>query len=306
MITTHVRSPPRLPLAAALLVVCCWCAAGFAQTAAAEPLTAEVDWFQELGKGGNTGIALFVLAFVTVTIALERLLNLRASRIVPPGFSRQVLPLWQSGNFDDIVRYCKQHPSTLSRMTSFLVEHRKAPAELLIQGAADIGDRELLHEQKRAYGLAAIAGLAPLLGLLGTIIGMIESFKLVEMYGDEGGATVLAGSISKALITTALGLIIAIPALALYHGFKYKTQSLGKTLDEQMECLINEWLLKTMLVSGPQEAGGPAGSAAEPAAISFLCSSCRQKLKADADMSGMAISCPRCGERLTVPSASKD
>jgi biopolymer transport protein ExbB len=277
-----------------------------AQETAPETISAEIDWFYEMTKGGATGIVLFALAFVMVTIALERLFNLRSGRVVPPDFTKRVLPLWTEGKFDELKAVCRQTPSTMARMTSFLVEHRALPAELLIQGASDIGIRELLHEQKRSYGLAVIAGLAPLLGLLGTIIGMIESFKLVEIYGDEGGATILAGSISKALITTALGLIIAIPSMALYHWFKYKIQVINKTLDEQMEVLVNEWLLKSMQVSGASVTvtGGRAPAPEVAEGISFFCTECRQKLKADADMAGTSITCPRCGTSLKIPSAS--
>ncbi len=280
-----------------------------AQDTTPETISAEIDWFHEMTKGGATGLVLFALAFVMVTIALERLFNLRTGRVVPPDFTKQVLPLWSKGNFEELKSVCLKNPSTMGRMTSFLVEHRALPAELLIQGASDIGIRELLHEQKRSYGLAVIAGLAPLLGLLGTIIGMIESFKLVEIYGDEGGATILAGSISKALITTALGLIIAIPAMAMYHWFKYKIQVINKTLDEQMEVLINEWLLKSMQVSGASVAVSTKRSTSAPAqehteAISFFCTECRQKLKADPDMAGTSIACPRCGTSLKIPSDS--
>jgi biopolymer transport protein ExbB len=278
-----------------------------AQETTPETISAEIDWFHEMTKGGVTGIVLFALAFVMVTIALERLINLRTGHIVPPNFTKRVLPLWKEGKFDELKAVCLKAPSTMGRMTSFLVEHRALPAELLIQGASDIGIRELLHEQKRSYGLAVIAGLAPLLGLLGTIIGMIESFKLVEIYGDEGGATILAGSISKALITTALGLIIAIPSMALYHWFKYKIQVINKTLDEQVEVLINEWLLKSMQVSGASLAvsNRHTDSTHEVAdTISFFCTECRQKLKADPDMAGTSIACPRCGTSLKIPSAS--
>lgn len=278
----------------------------------AEPqaLTAEVDWIQELLRGGNTGIALFILSFIMITMAVERAFNLRASRIIPRGFSRKVMPLWRKGRYDELLETCAGLPSTISRMASFLVEHRSLPAELLIQGASDIGVRELLHEQKRAYGLAVIAGLAPLLGLLGTIIGMIESFKLVEIYGDDGGATILAGSISKALITTALGLIIAIPSMALYHLFKFKTQALNKALDEEMEVLINEWLLKSMQVSGesaqlpPTPDGDDNLEPEDGGAITFYCQACRQKLQADADMAGTVIACPRCNTSIKIPAAS--
>jgi biopolymer transport protein ExbB len=66
---------------------------------------------------------------------------------------------------------------------------------------------------------------------------------LVEIYGDEGGASMLAGSISKALITTAIGLIIAIPTLGIYHAVKYRLNCLGDLLEEELEALLNAWLL---------------------------------------------------------------
>lgn len=207
-------------------------------------ITAEVDWMQEIVNGGNTAIVLILLIMVMVTVIVERFLNLRAQRVAPHEFVEEVEPLWQEGRYDDILDSCEDRPSTLSRMTAYLVEHRHADPELLIPGASDIGIRELRTHTQKAFTLAVIAGLAPLLGLLGTMIGMIESFTLVAEYGDDGGASMLAESISKALITTALGLIIAIPSLAIYHFFKYRISSLGTLLDEELEQLVNSWLLK--------------------------------------------------------------
>ena len=207
-------------------------------------IKAEVNWMQEVINGGNTSIALILLIMVMVTVMVERFLNLRAKNICPHDFTEEVKPMWHKGDYDGIIDLCDDEPSTLSRMTSYLVEHRHADPELLIPGAADIGTRELRSHTQKAFTLAVIAALAPLLGLLGTMIGMIESFTLVAEYGDEGGASMLAESISKALITTALGLIIAIPALAVYHFFKFRITSVGTLLDEELEILINSWLLK--------------------------------------------------------------
>lgn len=219
-------------------------AAPAAAVAAEAPVSAEIDWFHELTLGGSTGIALFVLMFALVTIAVERLVNLRRRHLIPPGFVDRALPLWHRDSADELLAVCREHPSTLARMTAFLANHRDAEAALLMDGAAEIGARELMNEQRKTYSLSVIAAVAPLLGLLGTIIGMVEAFKLVELYGDEGGATILAGSISKALITTVLGLVIAIPALMLYHFFKLRIQELGRQLDEEMEKLLHAWLLK--------------------------------------------------------------
>ena len=211
---------------------------------APEVVTAEVDWMAELMNGGNTAIALGLLFLAMVAFTVERLVRLRASSIAPSGLVDEVLPLWHRKAFYQIQQRCESQPSTLARMTGYLVEHRHADPELLIPGAGDIAVRELKQHNQKAFSLAVVAALAPLLGLLGTMIGMIESFKLVEQYGDEGGASMLAGSISKALITTAVGLIIAIPALGLYHFFKFRVSAIGNELDIQLERLVNAWLLK--------------------------------------------------------------
>ncbi|MGB0744497.1 MAG: MotA/TolQ/ExbB proton channel family protein, partial [Opitutales bacterium] len=110
-------------------------------------------------------------------------------------------------------------------------------------GAGDIAGREIRNMHARTYPLAVVASLAPLLGLLGTMIGMIEAFDKVAFYGDDANASLLADSISKALITTAVGLIIAIPTIAVYHYFKYRINSLSSLLEDEVDSVINRLYL---------------------------------------------------------------
>jgi biopolymer transport protein ExbB len=212
---------------------------------AADPaaVTVEVDWFAEILKGGATSVALVILLMAGITFAVERALASRSRFVAPEGLANKVAPLWAKQDFNGIRSACKSQPSTLARMIEFLVGHRDTSPDLLIPGAQDIAARELKRHAQKAYSLAVVAALAPLLGLLGTMIGMIESFKLVEVYGDDGGASMLAGSISKALITTAVGLIIAIGTLAVYHWLKSRINASAAQLDEDFERLVNGWLL---------------------------------------------------------------
>ena len=229
---------------------CSWLTIGMiasgaiAAEATPDIIEAEVDWFAELVKGGLTSVALIVLLMAGITFTVERILALRRKYIVPEGLAVEVEPLWHQNDYDGILDICRNTPCTLARMIQYLTHHRDADPGLLIPGAQDIAGRELKTHGQKAFSLAVVAGLAPLLGLLGTMIGMIESFKLVEIYGDDGGASMLAGSISKALITTAVGLIIAIPSLATYHAFKFRLNVLSETLEEELEFLVNSWLLK--------------------------------------------------------------
>mgnify|MGYP001604582979 FL=1 len=98
--------------------------------------------------------------------------------------------------------------------------------------AGDAASREVRSQIQKAYPLAIVATLSPLLGLLGTVLGMIQSFDMVALAGSLGDASTLAGGISLALITTQGGLMVAVPALGFQHIFKSRTLSLGLELEE--------------------------------------------------------------------------
>ena len=108
----------------------------------------------------------------------------------------------------------------------------------------DMVSRELANHYQRAYPLGIVATMEPLLGLLGMILGMISTFETVALAGALGDATQLATGISEALVTTGLGLAIAIPFLALYHVFKHKTTAFGTELEEEVTNLLGDWLMK--------------------------------------------------------------
>src|SRR5690606_32105728 len=109
---------------------------------------------------------------------------------------------------------------------TFIFEHINAEREIVSQTAGDIAVRDVRIHLTRIYPLSVISSLSPLLGLLGTIVGMIEAFGLVALYGDEGGSAILSNSISLALITTAGGLIVAIPCIAWYFILKNRIMNL--------------------------------------------------------------------------------
>jgi len=202
-----------------------------------------VDWGKEMLEGGVTMIFLGLLSVLLIAFAVERLIVLRRRRFVPPGLAKQVKPLFLQEQYDAVIDRCKTSDSTLGRVIRYLVEHRDAEPMLLAQSAGDLGARELADQEARNVPFAVIAALAPLLGLLGTMIGMIEAFALVEVFGDEGGASMLAGSISKALITTAAGLILAIPAIACYHWFKHRAHQMTQALEAETDALFSAWFV---------------------------------------------------------------
>ncbi len=204
--------------------------------------TAE-EWFTKIQKGGWTIVGLLVLSIIGGAFVLERLFMLRRSRIVPKGLTEAADTLWRKGDYDGILTLCDERPSTLGRVLAFVVRHRRSSAADVSTAAGDIASRELRRHLLWAYPLAVVATLSPLLGLLGTVIGMIEAFDVVVVVG-MGDAKAMAGGISKALITTMMGLTIAIPALFAYHFFKSRTNFFGLSLEEEVTELISEHLMR--------------------------------------------------------------
>lgn len=213
-----------------------------AQAAGGDVVTAQVDWLQEVVNGGLTSVALIVLFMAAIAVIVERWIHLRPSRFVSPQILEALRKTGQSGDWD-LLRSEASGNCLLAAVVRHMVAHFGGSADLIVEGAFEMVSRRMRMENQINNFLAVIAALAPLLGLLGTMIGMIESFKLVEVYGDEGGASMLAGSISKALITTALGLIIAIFALCVYHWNRFQTTRIAERVEEEVEKLVNRWFI---------------------------------------------------------------
>ncbi|SMP48819.1 MotA/TolQ/ExbB proton channel family protein [Neorhodopirellula lusitana] len=126
-----------------------------------------------------------------------------------------------------------------------MVRHRTAGYQITSQLAGDVAAREIRRHTQRLFPIALVATLEPLLGLLGTMLGMIGAFETVAVAGSMGDASIVADDIAKALVTTAVGLIIAIPAVFMYHYLKSQIGFGSASLDQAASGLISDWMLLT-------------------------------------------------------------
>lgn len=195
----------------------------------------------KLKESGKTGLALLLISIVGFSFAFERLFNLRKSYIIPNGLAAQSNKLWEEGKFEELKNLAKSKPSTLSRVIVLLVDHREGTHADVSNLAGDVASREMRVHLQRAYPLAVVATISPLLGLFGTVYGMIGAFESVSLAGKMGDPSIMAGDIAYALITTAIGLVIAVPALVCYHYFRIRTTILSLALEEQVNHLIIRW-----------------------------------------------------------------
>lgn len=211
----------------------------------AAPKERTTSWGQKLKDAGVVGVVQFGLSAFGAVFIFERLFGLRRKNLVPPGLCTRARQLWDGGKFDDLEALGEKEPSTLARVISFIARNRRSPMAEVSQISGELVSRELAIHYQRAYPLGIVATLQPLLGLLGMIFGMIRTFETVAAAGALGDPTQLASGISEALVTTGLGLAFAIPFLALYHYFKYRTNGYGVQLEGEVTSLLTAWLMKS-------------------------------------------------------------
>lgn len=218
------------------------------QAAAVNQSEQEHTWFDEfmdkMQKGGTTMLVLLALSIFGIAVILERLVNLNRSAIVTAGLADKATPLFLEGKYDEVRELCRKDKSILGRIILAIIEHRDCPRADIQSVTNDIGSREIRLQNSKCYPLAIIAVLAPMLGLLGTVFGMIGAFDTVAQAGEMGNAAILADDIAKALITTAGGLVVAIPMLGCFHFFRARTNKLAMLLEAEAGEIYSAWFLR--------------------------------------------------------------
>ena len=222
------------------------------EAAAAEPaadaaheVTALEEWTNYVKQGGATMIFIGLLSVLGIGCALERFVHMRRGRIVPDGFSAEVIELWKAGKTDDVARLCKDSDSMLARVVETMLQHRDSKDYTEVKMfAEDKAGRELRLENRKAAMLSTAATLAPLLGLFGTVFGLLGAFQTVAQLGEMGNAAVLADDIGKALITTVGGLAVSMPCLFVFGLVKNKLNLYAVLLEEEVADLVNQLFVR--------------------------------------------------------------
>lgn len=228
-----------------LLILRQQCYAGDDLASAGEA-SATIDWMAEMQKGGATGIALIVLAVAGVLFAIERLINMRKSNLLAEAsVVDNAAGIDPVEGADAAKALYQENPSSFTKVVSHMAEHSEYDPSEVMEMAGDLAGRDIESHRRRIYSLGVVSTLAPLLGLLGTMIGMIEAFaKFSKLTDSSEAALVLGDSIGKALITTAVGLIIAIPSLAAFHYFKVRLGSMSDKLEADLDRVHRAWFSK--------------------------------------------------------------
>ncbi len=188
--------------------------------------------------GGWLMLPILLCSIGVITIAIERYLALRPRRVAPPHLLRQI---WQwlrnkQLNRETIAELRRSSPLGQILAAGLANAHHGRD---VMKDSIEEAANQVIHKLERYLAaLGTIAVVSPLLGLLGTVIGMIKVFTAIMVQGT-GNAAVLAGGISEALVTTAAGLTVAIPALILHRYFERRIDSLVVTMEDHAIKLVD-------------------------------------------------------------------
>jgi biopolymer transport protein ExbB len=188
--------------------------------------------FELVTAGGWLMVPIIACSIIAFAIIAERLWTLRIKRVIPRQLVAQVWDQAKDRKLDVARLQELRTGSPLGRILAAGLMNRNASREVMKEAIEDTG-RHVVHELERYLNtLGTIAAVSPLLGLLGTVIGMIQVFSAITTQG-VGNPSALAGGISQALITTAAGMSVAIPALMAYRYFRGKVNMLVIRMEQQ-------------------------------------------------------------------------
>jgi biopolymer transport protein ExbB len=196
--------------------------------------------------GGFVGYLIILLSFAAVALVIRFLLEIRRDRVVPQAAADELLARVRAGNIEGARQYCAQQerPSFLTKVVgSSLQRCAQSPFGLLEVRSAmeEAGQREVDRLFRTTDGIGLIASVGPMMGLLGTVFGMIGAFGTIGNVEGAARSHQLAGYMAVALVTTAEGLLVAIPCTAIYAIFRRRIERLvaeAGEVTEQIASLI--------------------------------------------------------------------
>lgn len=224
-----------------------------------------MSWLQTIQSGGVVGYLIIALSIVALALIIMHIVQIRRSALMPPEQLEQIDAQLARGDVDGALRYCidPENDSYLTRiLAAGLTRFQKSAfgAFEIKNALEEAGEEQTARLYRSTDALGVIGSIAPLLGLLGTVLGMVGAFNSISRSVGSNHEE-LAANISLALVTTLMGLILAIPCVALFTFFRNRIDSLGSEAAMEIERLTLH--LETAGVgSSAQAAPAPARKAA--------------------------------------------
>jgi biopolymer transport protein ExbB len=172
--------------------------------------------FEFLSKAGILVIPILLCSVLALAIFCERMIRFARMRSRGAGLSEKVAALLKQKDVQEALEVAEKSNSPMGRILVQAIEAKDLDREMLETVLANATDEEVMSLSSYVHALATIGNVAPLLGLLGTVIGMIKAFMVIQQMGGKVNAAVLAGGIWEAMLTTAFGLSVALPVMVAH------------------------------------------------------------------------------------------
>ncbi|MCX5693196.1 MAG: MotA/TolQ/ExbB proton channel family protein [Candidatus Omnitrophica bacterium] len=198
--------------------------------------------FDIIQKGGAIMYPIILCSIIAFAIILERLYYLRKMKIDAVVFMNNIEGALKYNKIAEAVKICEDTVGPIARIVKAGILKYDRPRQEMREAIEDAGHQEVPMLEKHIKILATIAHITPLLGLLGTVVGMVKAFQVIQVKTitlNPVSAGDLAGGIWEALLTTAAGLIVAIPVIAAYHYLAARVQDFALEMERSATELIN-------------------------------------------------------------------
>jgi biopolymer transport protein ExbB len=195
--------------------------------------------FSLIGKGGFIMIPILVCSIIALAIVIERLYFIRTTQKDPNKTLDRFKESLIGNRLSEEWSGQKDSDDSLKRMIGEGLHLRDLPKWQMEERLSEVGQEEINKQNKFIRGLEVIASITPLMGLLGTVIGMVQAFNKVAEHKGIVDPSLLAGGIWEALLTTAAGLSVAIPTMVMLHYFTRRTENVAFNLEKCGRILIH-------------------------------------------------------------------
>ncbi|MBC8330083.1 MAG: MotA/TolQ/ExbB proton channel family protein [Planctomycetes bacterium] len=202
--------------------------------AASDAPASKVGIFEAIGSGGPIGFTIIGVSVVAGTLIVEHFMSIKRDKLAPPEAIDEIEELLQEGNYQEVLEYCEAEPTFFTNVVAAGVRKLGYPYAAVEKSIEEMEDEESVKLHQKIGWLSLISSVAPMMGLFGTVVGMVGAFGVIATEASPE-PRMFAGAIQLALITTVLGLTVAIPVTAFYTFFRNRVTMLSIEIGAMVE-----------------------------------------------------------------------
>ena len=199
----------------------------------------EISWFETIMQGGVIGFVIIGLSIAALALTIEHFMTIKRDALVPPELLGHLESLFEDEEYEEAMTLCESAPNFLTNVIAAGLPRIGQPYEQIEAAMQEAGEQEAVKLHQKISYLSLIGNISPMLGLFGTVMGMIVAFNVIAKSQGAPSPADLANGIQIALVTTFLGLLVAIPTVSAYFYFRNKVirivMEVGQIAEELME-----------------------------------------------------------------------